>query len=182
MIPFSDSKNREGLLNIFQCDNKNDLKKHCKSLTIYMDDFVDLIDLCESVNIGLKHRIYQRDIIPPELVLEKNGIENVVNKSSSEENNRAKKLSKNEFQFFRVRRYLVAHVFYLPPGTKYWHFFYFDQRDIVENKNHWQYGSHIHFINYLWPEYTAKGIWQQFMTDKPKIKSALHIRWLGNMK
>lgn len=146
-----------------------------------MDDFINLIGLCESYNIGLKHRIYHRDIIPPHLDPNRLEIRAILNQPSSESKEREKKFRKM-FQLLRDRRYLIAHVFYLPPGSKHWHFFYFDQRDILETKNHWHYGPHIHLVNYLWPNYTAKGIWQQFMSGKPEIHGAEHIRWVGDFK
>lgn len=182
LFPFSESRDIEGLLKIFLIDNKKELKKYCKSLTIHFDDFINLIGLCETFNIGMKHRIYQKDIIPEDVDITKDDIEEIVKDSSTEATKRSKKFSRKAFQFFDVRRYLVAHVFYLPPGTKYWHFFYFDQRDLNETNNHWSFGAHIHFINYLWTEYTSKGIWEEFMSDKPKFKNALHIRCEGNIK
>jgi len=145
-----------------------------------MDDFVNLIDVCESYEIGLKHHTYQRDIISPHLNPNENKFGFILNKRllGSEQE---RKIFRKMFQLFRERRYLVAHVFYVPPGLKYWHFFYFDQRDILEKNNHWHYGPHIHFINYLWPEYTARGIWKQFTTGKSKLNKAIHIRWLGGV-
>lgn len=182
MFPFSKSHDIESFLKIFQFENKKDLIKYCKSLTIHIDDFINFIGACESFNIGMKHKIYQKDIIPDELNIPKDDINDIVKDFSSEAKKRSRKFARRTFQLFRVRRYLVAHVFYLPPGTKYWHFFYFDQRDINEENNHWNYGSHIHFINYLWTEYTAKSVWQEFMSKKPKFKNALHIRWIGKME
>jgi hypothetical protein len=181
MPRFSGNHDIENLLKIFQIDNKTDLVKHCKSLKIHMDDFVNLIDVCDSYGIGLKHRTYQKDIMPQHLDPNKNNFGSFLNKQISG-TDQERKIFIKMHQLFRERRYLVAHVFYIPPGLKYWHFFYFDQRDIIEKDNHWLYGPHIHFINYLWPEYTARSIWNQFMTVKSKLNGALHIQWLGGLK
>jgi hypothetical protein len=69
-----------------------------------------------------------------------------------------------------------SHIF-VSPGHAYWHCFYFDQRDVDENEPHWQHFPHIHFVNYLWPNLTAQGVWDTIRSEKPELKSALHIRW-----
>ena len=47
--------------------------------------------------------------------------------------------------------------------------------DIELENNHWKYGPHAHYINYLWPEYKKKNILKSF--DKRSVDiSGLHIR------
>src|SRR5262245_1510966 len=73
----------------------------------------------------------------------------------------AKTAQKLFIQSPRERRYLVGHIFFTPDLSK-WHFFYFDQRDLQEREpNHWQGGSHIHFINWLWPQHDAQSLWSK---------------------
>src|SRR5262249_14535351 len=77
---------------------------------------------------------------------------------------------------FDDRRLLSGHIFFTPDKSE-WHFFYFDQRDFAERGNHWQGGSHIHLINYLWPDRTADATWKEFCIGNPQMRGALHVRF-----
>jgi hypothetical protein len=77
---------------------------------------------------------------------------------------------------FDKRRLLAGHMFFNADQSD-WHFFYFDQRDYVDRNNHWEGGSHIHFINWLWPNRTAESVWEEFRSGKRQMRGALHIRF-----
>jgi hypothetical protein len=85
------------------------------------------------------------------------------------------------FQMFRERRYLVGHLFYVPGGSE-WHFFQFDQRDLETEDNHWKQGAHIHFLNWLWPNYDAQTLWTNFTSGKAKLNDSLHIRYFDEAR
>jgi hypothetical protein len=69
----------------------------------------------------------------------------------------------------------VAHLF---ANTDRWHLFYFDQRDLDGAAvNHWTGGSHVHFVNDLWPEYAAGQLWSAFDDPKTSVAGKLHIRF-----
>jgi hypothetical protein len=64
---------------------------------------------------------------------------------------RVRKTMRKVFQLFKERRTLAGHMFYTP-GLHEWHFFSFDQNDLLETSgNHRVQGAHIHFLNWLWP-------------------------------
>lgn len=73
------------------------------------------------------------------------------------------------------RRYLVAHVFF---NAEKWHLFYFDQKDFGHlRKQHWKEGTHIHFVNYLWPQYSIERLWEVFNARDASVGGKLHIRY-----
>jgi hypothetical protein len=79
-------------------------------------------------------------------------------------------------QMFIERRNLAGHMFFTG-GLHEWHFFSFDQNDLVEGtRNHWKGGAHVHFINWLWPHINPREMWAQFTLEAKKPNSALHIR------
>jgi hypothetical protein len=152
------------LLKVLEFDNKRELEKYCRELTIDSEDFFYLILASQQGLLAYNHRIHHRDIEPIE----------------TDEFGRLKghslKFFRKASQIFRVRRYLVGHLFY-SGNHRYWHFFYFDQRDQSTHSNHWKHGPHIHFINWLWPNYTAKSLWHEFTSVNPKMRGALHIKY-----
>jgi hypothetical protein len=85
-------------------------------------------------------------------------------------------------QIFKDRRYLVGHIFYIPDLSE-WHFFQFDQRDLEhERGNHWKEGPHVHFLNWLWPNYDAKTLWENFSSGKAKLTDSLHVRYFDSAR
>ena len=41
--------------------------------------------------------------------------------------------------------------------------------------NQWKYGPHLHFVNYIWPEYTKRKVWESFDKREHNIEG-VHIR------
>lgn len=124
------------------------------------------------------HQIYYRDFIPEHLIPTKEEDEAIKNNGLGLIQGKAKKWANKISQIFIDRRYLVGHLFYTE-DLKYWHFFYFDQRDLSNDENHWAKGSHIHFINYLWPQYTASSVWEHFTNGNPIMKGSVHIQYVN---
>ncbi len=78
-------------------------------------------------------------------------------------------------EVFHQRRLLTAHIFI---NQQRWHIFYFDQRDMEASApNHWEHGSHIHFVNDLWPNYDPQDVWNLFELAETRVKGKLHIRY-----
>ena len=173
MLPEHDFGN---LVKILQITKKNDLVKYCKSLVIHGDDFANLITICEAFRIGLAHKIYTRQFVPPHLHPTKEEAKALDTSEDPKLHGKGLKFIRNINQMFYERRFVVGHLFFTRE-LKYWHFFYFDQKDIDEYDNHWEYGPHIHLVNHLWPNYDAKTVWQTFTSDNPFIKGSLHIRF-----
>lgn len=88
----------------------------------------------------------------------------------------ARKFTSKVFQLFREQRSIAAHLFYTP-CHKFWHLFYFDNRDTDEAENHWKHGAHVHYVSDLWPELTMKSAWSQVLRGELRFASKLHIRY-----
>lgn len=170
----------EGLLKLFYIDKKKELVKHCKNLVIYKADFAGLIMTCNTVDVGYRHKIYYRDIVPDHLEPTTEEFEAFSNNSGNNLEGKAAKLISKVSQIFKDRRYLVGHMFFTQNLT-YWHFFYFDQRDHSKQDNHWHRGPHIHFINYLWPCYNAQDIWNRFTKGNPQMRESIHIKYVDSV-
>jgi hypothetical protein len=156
---------------------KSELKKHCRRTTITQRALVNLILACETHMIPpWQHQIHYRDFVPDQLELTEADRLSLVSNGVGKMNSPAKKAANKIGEIFDKRRLLVGHLFFTP-DLKYWHLFYFDQRDFAERGNHWKYGSHIHLINYLWPSLTAEGVWEQFRTGNPNMQGALHVKF-----
>ena len=88
----------------------------------------------------------------------------------------ARKFNSKVFQLFREQRSIAAHLFYTP-CHKFWHLFYFDNRDTDEAENHWKHGAHVHYVSDLWPELTMESAWSQVLRGELRFASKLHIRY-----
>lgn len=172
----TDVESFKKVLRIFEIDKKKELDWYCRGITIDSEDFFYLILAAEQGLIGYNHRIHHKDIVPKELELDSGKIDPLETDESGHLIAESLKFFRKAKQIFEVRRFLVGHMFYTS-NHKYWHFFYFDQRDHSKNANHWEHGPHIHLINWLWPNYNSKSLWSDFLSEKPKMKGALHIRY-----
>ena len=170
----NESEVPEYLRKMLEIEKKSELKKYCKKIVITKEDLVKLITNC--YKIGYFHQIKYNDFLPPNLEptdKERQAISSL--KTGEILTGDAKKFANKLFQLFKQRRYLVAHIFY---NKEKWHLFYFDQKDMEEMKgNHWQEGSHIHFVNYLWPQYNIDELWKIFDDSSATVGGKLHIRY-----
>ena len=44
--------------------------------------------------------------------------------------------------------------------------------------NHWRDGSHIHFVNFLWPNYDPAKLWDMLKEPETRVKDSFHIRYV----
>jgi hypothetical protein len=132
---------------------------------------------CEQSGSPFGHEISYRDRVPQHLVPADSEIEALKNTpAGSTLTGEASKAARKMSQSFKDRRYLVGHLFCSPDHEK-WHFFCFDQSDL--EGNHWKKGSHVHFVNWLWPRQNAKSVWSNFVREDIRPGSAVHIRFAG---
>ncbi len=169
----------ESLLRLFTFDKKRELEKYCRNAVVHKRDFATLVMACKSGILPFSHQIHYKDHVPSQLIpsekertaLQANGVGPLKGD--------AKKMVRKIGQLFKDRRYLVGHIFYTP-NLHEWHFFYFDQRDTEEQKeNHWSGGSHIHFINWLWPNHSPAELWSNFVSQSDPPKGAVHIKFVS---
>ena len=81
----------------------------------------------------------------------------------------------------KEQRSLAAHILYMP-DHKFWHLFYFDNHDESKFRNHWKFGTHIHYVSYLWPELNMNLVWQKVMSGDLSFQNKLHINFGQVMK
>jgi len=167
--------NIDQLLKIIEINKKSELLKYCNNLTVHGNDFAGLINWADDSNPIYRHKIYYREIVPSDLRPVLKSLPQISKEiiSVSDTSVLLKKLS----QVIKVRRQLVGHMFHTK-DVKKWHFFYFDQRDTSEWDNHWEYGSHVHLINHLWPNHDPIYVLKEFLEDKPHLKGSIHIRYI----
>ncbi len=162
------------LKRLFDFDKKSSLEKYCKDLVIKKGDFAKLI--INSYKIGYSHSINYNDFLPEHLNPTADDFKAFDGAKVGERlTGSAKKAANKMTQIFEQRRYLVTHIFW---NEDKWHLFYFDQRDMEYRfENHWKKGSHIHFINYLWPNLDPSNVWAVFNKANGSVGGKLHIKY-----
>lgn len=176
-----ESKNTEALLKMFTFDKKRELEKYCRDVVINSSAFAKFILTCESGRLPFLHQIYYRDHVPEHLLLSDKDSGALAANPVGPLQPDAQKAIRKIGQLFKERRYLVGHIFYVPDLSE-WHFFQFDQRDLEDEENHWKEGAHIHFLNWLWPDYDAKTLWANFTSGKVKMNDSLHVRYFDTAR
>jgi hypothetical protein len=166
------------ILKLFTFEKKRELEKYCREVVIHQSEFVDVILACESRTLPLLHKIHHREIVPDDLYPTEQDFEALAANGVGLLKPDAKKTVNKIGQIFRVRRQLVGHIFYAP-HTSEWHLFQFDQRDLEgRGNNHWKEGTHMHFLNWLWPNYDRNTLWADFTSGRTKINDSLHVRYV----
>lgn len=170
--------NLESLVKIFSFEKKKDLERYCRDLTVSSDDFFKVVLACEITGKPFLHEISFRDKVPPHLVPKDSEIEALKKAPAGTvlAGEAAKAVSKMS-QSFQDRRFLVGHMFFSPDRSK-WHFLCFDQRDLQLKGNHWEKGSHVHFVNWLWPSLNADSVWSAFVSNDGRPGAAIHLRFI----
>lgn len=163
----------EKIIVLLNIDKKSELEKYCKNLIITLEELVGLIINCNG--IGYLHEIKTHQFIPSHLKHTDEELNSLCLLKQHIITKQFKKFINKISQIFKERRWLIAHLFF--NETK-WHLFYFDQRDINRSKNHWKEGEHIHFVNYLWPQYSRDELWSSFGQKNTRIKDKLHIKFI----
>jgi hypothetical protein len=155
---------------------KQDVKRLCRTAVIRQSDFADLVMACKTGRMHWNHRAYHRNFTPPHLHPSKDDLAALAGNGVGRFLPPAQKAANKIFAIFEERRMLSGHMFYSDDLSD-WSFFYFDQRDLAEHGNHWRGGSHIHFINHLWPGRAAEAIWKEFCHGNPDMRGAMHVRF-----
>lgn len=166
------------IYNLFEANSMRELKKISSSLVISHEDLHVLIKLTEQKHLAFPylHACKWHEEIPDGLELTEKNISAIKNNGIGALNKNAKKAINKLFQMPKQIKRQTAHIFY---NKKYWHMFYFDIRDQSKYKNHWKYGSHLHYVSWLWPNLTAQSAWRSFCNDgKKNFGKDLHIKFI----
>jgi hypothetical protein len=160
--------------NIFLAEKKSDVEKLCRAALIDEGTLSKFIHLCQCGLLPWNHHIETKDRYP-------------VNRKWTDEDMKRSRLAGSDDairakakwnQLMIERRLLVGHLFYLPDYSN-WQFFYFDNRDLQLEKNHFKNGGrHIHLINHLsLPNGSPEDVLKIFQEENPQFKGSFHIRF-----
>lgn len=164
------------LVTLLELRKKRELKAYAKSLTIRLQDLAEFMDACDvAPEIGYCHQMCRREIVPEHLRLDHEDFEAF---SRGPADAHGQKAIRKTSQFFRDRKVLVGHMLHTPNLAR-WHFFYFSERDYDPHFSRWEHGAHVHFVNWLWPQYSAETVWQQFQSGNALDLDGVHIRFDG---
>ena len=167
----------DGLRAIFRISKKRDLQKHFRDLTVTRDELFSLIvEVGSGQRRPFGYRRHFREVVPEHVDLSQIDSLQIGNVETAEEKAAFAKLDRLFTGHFEQRKQLIGHMFQTDDQSK-WHFIYFDQRDLKQQLNHWTHGAHIHLINYLWPNWTAETLWNEFVSGAKRLSGALHVRF-----
>ena len=165
------------LIELLNFDTKRGVILHSKSLVVHQQDLVALILIAQR---GMLHPYgyayhfakYVNESLHPTPSELKAPFSPQVRTSASRS---FRKLKSKLAQLLHERRICAAHLFYTADRRK-WHLFYFDNRDVATDANHWRHGPHIHYISSLWPGLQLHAVWQQVMAGELGFPNKLHLR------
>lgn len=160
----------ESIARLFSLNTKAEVTKYVQGLTIHQDDLVCAIAY-PSLG-GYAHMRGHYEWQPDDAQLTPDDIDIVRDEGRHHEIGRFVAKLNN---WRETRKHLSAHLF-VQPGR--WHVLYFTFNDMeAREPNHWKFGSHVHFVNYLWPQYKLeemKGL--LFGQRRTLISDSIHIR------
>lgn len=172
-----DRKSLEDLLQLLMASKKQELRKLSRTTLVTKTALANLILGSKAGATPWHHQAHHRQFVPSHLELTENDQTALVANGVGPMGPGARKFANKVFAIFDERRLLSGHLFFNDDVSN-WHLLYFDQRDMARRANHWDGGSHIHLINYLWPKWTAQTIWNEFRDGNPMMKGALHLRYV----
>jgi hypothetical protein len=160
--------------------SKRELTRHSKTPHVHQQDLVALILAAQHGSlIPYRYANHFERVLPEHL--HPNDAEHAAiaaNGVGPFKSRGARKFTSKLFQLFREQRTLAAHLFYTP-DHRYWHLFYFDNRDTEKQRNHWKHGPHIHFVSDLWPELSFEVAWAQVLAGNLAFPNKLHLRYIN---
>jgi hypothetical protein len=161
------------LLQLLSFNKKSELENFCKGLSITKEEFFALVLHCGQC--GYLHQIAYHRREPEHLRFDPTKIWPMGTYKPGDKlhDADAKEMNKTT-QLLKDRRLMTAHLFVDSQGR--WHLFYFDQRDT--SGDHWRHGPHVHFANYLWPEFSLERVRTVFSDPNGSLNGTIHIRFI----
>jgi len=162
----------ESLRALFQLNKKADVERYASQLTITDEELCDLISGCGE--LGYTHDVQFKEFSPAHLEVTAESFRQAAR--SNDDGQRAKLFNKIRAGF-EERKVAAAHMFYNGEGL--WHLFYFSCKETDEEENnHWAHGTHVHFVNYLWPGIDPSNFWENFGENRQiRVAGPCHIRF-----
>lgn len=162
-VQFSKEGIPSKLQDLLNQTKKSKLKAYCSRITISEEELVLLVHNCSQ--IGYTHQSKFLEYVPENRRLSK--IDRTVLIK-----NEPKKFFNKVRSIFNERKNYIVHLF---EKGQIWHCFYYTYHEMEERNNQFKLGPHLHFVNYLWTEYSKNQVWKAFDMREHDIKGA-HIR------
>lgn len=167
----------EGLLGLFNLSKKREVERYCQSLVITSEDFANVLLAARIAGLGpYRYACHFHELTPEHLHPKQEELSALGSNGVGPLKGPALKAIRKMDQIFRDRRLLAMHLFY-SPSQKYWHLFYFDQRDYEARGNHWKHGPHIHYSQDLFTREPLEQMWSRATSDKPSFPPSRHVRY-----
>jgi hypothetical protein len=166
----------EKMVRLLGIDKKAELQRYCDSISVTTEDLASLIMNCGQLGYVHDMRTYEKRYIdPPDLTklwpMGKYKPGDTLDKTDQ-------KLSRKMGSVFSQRRLMTVHVFVAAPDR--WHVVFFTQNDM--QGEHWEHGPHVHFANYLWPEYLLDSVLKIFSDPTGWLGGSIHLRYLDQKR
>ncbi|MCJ7516214.1 MAG: hypothetical protein MUO89_09695 [Dehalococcoidia bacterium] len=153
----------EKLQTLLNYTKKSKLLAYCRRITITEEELFLLVHNCSQ--IGYTHQSKFLEYVPENRRLTESDRTVLIK-------NEPKKFFGKIRALFKERKNYMVHLF---ESDKIWHLFYYTYHEMEADKNKWKHGPHLHFVNYLWPEYTKRKVWESFDKREHNI-NGVHIR------
>jgi len=168
----------EKVIHLFNIEDKRPAEKYCRDLVISSEDLFHII-LAGRAG-GMAPYIYAchfAESMPEHLHLTENDHSALRSNGVGPLNREATKSLNKITQTFKDRRMFAAHLFY-SPSKKYWHLFYFDQRDLEAHGNHWKVGGpHIHYSRESFSNEPLEEVWRKICSKAPRPPKSIHVNY-----
>lgn len=167
------------IFSLFEADSKKEVEKVCSELIITSADILYLVKLSQAKVIEFPYLYASKfhEEIPENVHLTEKNINAIAKNGKGVLSRDAKKAVNKLFQAPLQTKRTMAHLFYRP-DHKYWHMFYFDLKDSYRADNHWEYGPHVHYISWLWPNLNCQDLWKSYCRNAKKgIGGSKHIKF-----
>jgi len=166
------------LLRLISISSKREVERQCRGMQITSDDFFHLLiaarDTAELA--PYRYACHFVDIAPPHLFPNERDNAALTGGGIGSSAPGVGKFARKIFQLFKERRAFAAHLLFTP-GGRYWHLFYFDQRDTEVAANHWRGGSHIHYSGDTFTNDRLDIVWERVRATPPALPPSVHIRY-----
>jgi hypothetical protein len=152
---------------LFKIDQKAKVQQYCRELTVHEIELDFVIHNCSQLGFTYHYKfpIY----VPEHLKTNDSDFENP-------QNGKPPKFIKKYNARLVAGQEKRIHVHLFENGSQ-WHFFYGTYQDMQSDNNHWENGSHIHYLNHLWSNYSKEQVWESFDKRNVEISGSVHIRF-----
>lgn len=175
-----ESQTLKGLLLLLNARKKRDAERAARDLVITKDLLANFVLAARLGGVApLEYFCHFDEIVPDHLPPKSDDLSALASNGVGPLGPAAAKTLRKVIQIFRDRSLFSVHLLFEPPG-RYWHLFYFNQRDYAAADNHWQHGSHIHYSSDLISQQPLQEVWSGIRQRPPVTPPSLHIRFIDS--